>query len=462
MRNNIRKLGYLLLSLLLILIFYLSYIQLEKGSYLAEHPRNKRFIEKISQTERGKIYDRNGEIIAESLLQENHWKRYYPYQYEISHLVGYTSDKYGTAGVEAAYNKQLLGLTDRAKFLNFIGKIYNENPEGEEIFLTIDIKIQRLAAELLTKTNKPGAVVALRPSTGEILVAASIPGYNPNKLEETWDELLNDENAPLLNRAFQGAYPPGSVMKLVTAAGALSNGYNGKEKFNCPGYLEVDGFRLLDSEPHGTLNIHDGVVVSCNTIFGKLGLELGTKEFIEQAEQFGFGSDFGIPLNVRTSTISKDKNMDTTELAEAAIGQGELLVSPLQMALVASAIANQGEMKQPYLVDEIVTSKGKTLHQNKPRTLLQSTDSSTARYIGEAMVDAVKLGTGKAARISDIKVAGKTGTAENEHGSPHAWFVGFAPAENPQVAVAVVVENGGAGGTVAAPIAKQVILEALR
>ncbi|MBM7855748.1 peptidoglycan glycosyltransferase [Desulfohalotomaculum tongense] len=462
MKNNIGKLGCFLVALLIVLIFYLSYVQLETGPRLAAHPKNQRVLEQISITQRGNIYDRNRIPLAETRWVDNHRQRFYPFKNETCHLVGYTSKIYGITGLEAAYSKQLLGLTAAGRFINLVRKIQGKPPAGEDLVLTLDIKLQHLAAELLAETNKPGALVVLDPRTGAVLAAVSQPSFDPNNLEEQWKALINNRDAPLLNRAFQGAYPPGSVMKLITAAGALSAGYTGEEMFHCPGYLMVDGYKLADNGVHGNINIIEAIVVSCNKVFGKLGLDLGKKNFMQTAEKFGFKQDFNLSLEVRPSTISSDRDMDEKELASAAIGQGELLVSPLHMALVSATIANDGVMMQPYLVQEVISPSGQVLYHHKPSVMQRAASSTVCAAIRKAMIASVERGTGKAARIKNVAVAGKTGTAENEHGQPHAWFVAFAPAHQPRVAVAVIIENGGSGGAVAAPIAKRVIIEALR
>ncbi|MCL0081315.1 penicillin-binding transpeptidase domain-containing protein [Peptococcaceae bacterium] len=461
MKKNIYKLGLFLLGLLLLLIVYLSYIQLYQGEQLANHPKNVRWLERIDDVQRGSIYDRNGQVLAQTKWLDNRAVRKYPFGSETGHLLGYVSNKYGHAGLEAAYSRQLLGLTIEGKFLNLVREAAGKKPVGADLILTLDIKLQRLAAKLLADAGGMGAIVLIDPRTGAILAAVSAPAFDPNQLEAQWAQLINNPDAPFLNRAFQGAYPPGSVMKLVTAAGALAAGQDRTEIFNCPGYLMLNGFKLL-CHVHDQVDLTGAIASSCNTVFGQLGLNLGAASFIRTAEQFAFKQDFALLPEVRPSTISADGDLSKQELASAAIGQGELLVSPLHMAVVTAAIANNGQMKQPYLVQEIRSVLEKSLFQHQPNVMQQATDSAIAQFIGQAMVSAVQQGTAKAAAIDGITVAGKTGTAQNPHGAPHAWFVGFAPAGEPRVAVAVIVENAGSGATVAAPVAQQLTLEALR
>lgn len=458
MKKNIFRLGLLLLALLIILIFYLSYIHLQKGPELLTHPQNIRHLENMAGIHRGSIFDRKGNVLAETNWVGDTAVRVYPRGRETAHLVGYTSVRYGSTGLESTYRMQLLGLDDQSRFINIIRQATGEREQGQDLVLTLDMALQQSAVNLLG--NRSGAVVILDPRTGAVLVAATAPSFDPNQLEEQWAKVQNDPKSPLINRAFQGAYPPGSVMKLITAAGALKHD-NKDQVYNCPGYLLVDGFNLPD-QVHGKVNLTEALVVSCNTAFGQMGLDMGWKTFKETSRGFGFQQTFGLGVDMRPSTMTRDDDKSKAELASVAIGQGKLLVSPLHMALVAGAYAHGGTMMQPYLVQEIRNQQGKTVNYHKPSVLHQSIDMESANLIREAMIAAVDRGTGRPAGISGIKVAGKTGTAENPHGAPHAWFVGFAPAYEPRVVVAVIVENGGSGGAVAAPMARQLIIEALR
>lgn len=461
MKNNIRKLGFFLLTILAVLIIYLSYLQLYKGPELASHPKNRRLAEDIGQIKRGTIYDQRGTIIAESNWDGQRWVRSYPLAEQLAHIVGYNTERYGSSGLEAAYNTQLLGLTGEAKVQNMLRQLMDKERVGEGLVLTIDANIQRLAYQLLANQGKAGSVVAVDPRTGAIIAAASYPSFNPNNLQAQWPKLVDNDAAPLLNRAFQGAYPPGSVMKIVTLAGALTAGVSEEQTYQCPGYLKQQSAYLKDNRVHGQVNLTEAMVVSCNTTFGRLGLTIGSEHFVSTAGKFGFGQDFGLPLPVWNGAISH-KNIGSQELAETAIGQGKLLVSPLNMALATATVANDGVLMQPYLVQEIINVTDKPTFRHQPTQLQQAITPEQAHFIRDAMVSTVERGTGTAARINGVPVAGKTGTAENIHGAPHGWFVGYAPATEPRIAISVIVENGGSGGTVAAPIARQLILEALR
>lgn len=462
MKSNIRKLGFFLLAMLTVLIIYLSYLQIYKGPELASHPQNRRLIEEVGKIQRGTIYDQRGTVIAESNWDEQKWRRHYLMPEQFAHIVGYSTEKYGSSGLEAAYNKQLLGLEGGAKAHNMWRQLLGKERVGEDLVLTIDANLQRLAYQLLANQGQAGSVVAINPSTGAIMAAVSYPSFNANNLQQQWPELVDNEKAPLLNRSFQGAYPPGSIMKVITLAGALSAGIDQNKTYQCPGYLKDKKVYLKDNQTHGQINLTEAMVVSCNTTYGSLALEMGSAHFVDTANKFGFGKRLGLSLPVRDSTINNKGSINRQSLVESAIGQGEILVSPLHMALVAATVANDGVLMEPYLVQEIIDTTAKPTFKHQPTSIQEATIPSHAHFIRDAMVNVVERGTGKAARINGVPVAGKTGTAENIQGAPHAWFIGFAPASQPRIAVAVVVENSGAGSTIAAPIAQQLILEALR
>lgn len=460
MKHNILKLGYLLLGLLLVLIVYLSYLQVIKGSTLAAHPYNRRLQELEDQVRRGNIYDAGGIALARTEFKDGKSNRVYPGGKDTPHLIGYISSKYGRAGLESTYDRYLLGMEGADQVRNFVNKLLGREQAGGALTLSIDFTLQRQAMDLLG--SRRGAVVLLDTRTGALRVMASSPGYDPNRLEEIWPRLVQMEDSPLLNRAVQGAYPPGSAFKVVTAAGALatSPGY-AAGTFNCPGFLMVDGYKLTDLSAHGEVDLKKALAVSCNTTFAQLGLKLGSDGFYRTFKTFGLDQDPAAGVPVRPGTLATPGKMSSTELASSAIGQGELLVSPLHMALVAAAIANQGVIMRPYLVDSVRDSAGETVQQAVYRPWLTATSTDISEMIKAGMIDAVRYGTARAAAFSGVQVAGKTGSAQNPHGRTHAWFIGFAPAEQARLAVAVVLENAGSGGAVAAPIAGQLLAAAM-
>jgi peptidoglycan glycosyltransferase len=291
---------------------------------------------------------------------------------------------------------------------------------------------------------------------------ASSPSYDPNRLEDIWSQLLQDSKTPLINRAAQGAYPPGSTFKIVTAAAALAADPSlaGKD-FDCPGYLVVNGYKLNDTAVHGKVDLTKALAVSCNTTFAQLGLTAGPEGFQRAVKAFGLLQEPPVGIPARAGTMAAAGALTPTELASSAIGQGEILVSPLQMALSAAAIANKGIIMQPYLVDTVKDSLGMTVQRQVAKNWLNATTPEIASAIKAGMVSAVKSGTAQAAAVSGVQAAGKTGSAQNAQGQTHAWFIGFAPSEQPRLAVAVILENAGSGGAVAAPVAGQLFAAAL-
>jgi peptidoglycan glycosyltransferase len=343
---------------------------------------------------------------------------------------------------------------------NYVNKLLDREQLGGDVTLTIDSYLQGMAMDMLQGYR--GAVVLLDPRTGAVRALASSPSYDPNKLDEAWPQLVQDEDAPLIDRAVQGAYPPGSTFKIVTAAGILAVKPDAAGKtYSCPGFIEVDGYRLNDTSVHGEVSFKRAIAVSCNTTFARLGLDQGAQNFARTVRAFGIDRDPGLGIAVRPGTMAAAEAMIPTELAGSAIGQGEMLVSPLHMALVTAAVANKGEIMSPYLVETVKDSKGEVLQQGAAHRWLSATTPEISETIKDGMVDAVRSGTATGAGVAGVQVAGKTGSAQNPHGRTHAWFIGFAPADQPRLAVAVLVENAGSGGAVAAPAAGRLISAAL-
>ena len=461
MKHNILKLGIMMLGLFVVLVVYLSYLQVVKGPALAASPYNRRFQEYESQVRRGTIYDVKGVALARTEFSGGKkGSRVYPRGADMAHLVGYISDRYGRAGLESAFDGNLLGMEGADKIKNLINKLLGKDQAGGDIALTVDSSLQKLAMDLLG--SRRGAVVLLDPRTGAVRVMASSPSYDPNHLDENWSRLVKDEASPLMNRAAQGAYPPGSTFKVVTAAGALAaNPDLASKTFDCQGYLMVDGYKLTDLAVHGEVNLTKALAVSCNTTFAQLGLNLGADGFYRTVKAFGLEQDPALEIPVRPGTMAPPGKMIPTELASSAIGQGKVLVSPLHMALVAAAIANKGVMMRPYLVETVKDSLGETTQRAAAHPWLNAITPEISGVIREGMVDAVRYGTARAAAVSGMQVAGKTGSAENARGQTHAWFIGFAPSDQPRLAIAVILENAGMGGSVAAPVAGSLLEAAI-
>lgn len=465
LNRNIKILFIIFSLLFLSLIGYLSYFQLyEKNKLITSSYSvyNKRLIDEEKKIFRGSILDRNGNVLAKSAIVNGEQIRQYPDGAAFANVIGYSRRIYqqGSTGIENTYDRELLGIinTDPMTFLRRL--VSGKGQQGDNVILTLDKTLQDIAYNALA--GRKGAVVALDPKTGNVLAMVSSPSYDPNTLGQMWSSIMNNPDHPVLNRATQGMYPPGSVFKIVTASAALTYKpqiYN--KTFNDKGYIVVDGNKITNdgSVPYGNIDFKKAFYVSSNTSFIKIGLEVGGNDFNKMANEYGLNDS--VPLDIPT-----EKNQfpsipligGKVLLAESSIGQGKMLLTPLTMALIASAPANGGVIMKPHLmkyVQDPVT--GDILEKSIPEKYLNPISADVANKIKDLMIGVVQQGTGTRAQIPGITVAGKTGTAQNPHGTSHAWFVGFAPANDPKIVVSVIVENGGVGGVVAAPIAGEIM-----
>jgi peptidoglycan glycosyltransferase len=459
------------------LLLNLSYLQVFGQEKLRENPANTRRILEEYSIARGRILAADGTVLARSVEGEGpfRYRREYPWGTLLCHVLGYDSPQLGRTGLEEYYNDFLLG---RKPARTWVEEMTGDRGEGYDLVTTLDLEVQQAAAEALG--GRKGAVVAVDPATGAVLAMYSWPGYDPNLLvsqarneagglvsEESMGAYLGDPSSPLLNRAAMGLYPPGSSFKVVTASAALEAGISGDKTYNCPGVLPVDGSRVVNygSPPRdfGVIDMDAALTYSVNTYFAQLALELGADRLTAAAEAFGFNGV--IPLDypsVARCSIPQASQMDAVELAWTGAGQGELLVSPLQLCLVGCAVAERGRIMRPHLMKDIRSGE-EILERFEIGTWRTPISPTTASMVLAMMEKVVERGTGTAAAIPGVSVAGKTGTAEVEGKPNHTWFLGIAPVEDPRVVVAVVVEHsGGGGGSVAAPIARRVMEAALR
>jgi peptidoglycan glycosyltransferase len=393
-------------------------------------------------------------------------------------VTGYFSCTYGTSGIESSQNSVLSGSDERLFVSRVIDMVGNEQPKGGSVLLTINPKAQRAALDGLEALpgDTQGAAVAIDPETGAILAMVSTPTYDPNALAahdpdavtRAWERLTSEGDERFLNRAAQEIYPPGSTFKLVVAAAALSNGYSPDSRVKGGFELDLPQTDLtLRNENDGNcggneITLTRALAVSCNVSFGDLGLKLGAETLQEQAELFGFNEDYLDEIPIADSVFPSDINEPNT--AFSSIGQYDVAATPLQMAMVAAGIANDGEVMRPYLVQEVRTPDAELLEEADPEVLQEAISSSVADDLTQMMVEVVENGTGTPARIDGIPVAGKTGTANSSPDQPpYAWMVTFAPADDPQVAVAVLIEQTGVprdqitGGGLAGPIAADIM-----
>jgi penicillin-binding protein A len=443
---------------------YIFYVMGFQAIVLDKDPKNPRNREELSR--RGRIYTRDGTSIAFSREEDGIYLRAYPEGQIYEPMLGYVSDVYGKSGIEEKFDRY---LGSPRKGRNFLHRVARYRTDGEHIYLTIDQDIQREAYKQLSGCR--GAIVAINPQTGEILAMASSPAFDPQNLSKEWNNLVSNRNAPLFLRPVNSYYPPGSVLKLMTLASCYEKGKVKPNTFlSCTGRYPISydqgTYYVHDagSGSHGNITASDALVYSCNIAFAQMGLHLGPKDFMKYAEEFGLTTNPEFPLVDPGSVCAFPdiEELTDTQLAQAAFGQGRIALSPLQVAMMTSAFATDGKIYRPQLVKSRTDGKGKILEKFRPKPWKTPISSDTALQVRNAMVDVVERGTATGARIPGVKVAGKTGTAENPTGDHHAWFVSFAPAENPEVLVVVIIENGGYGGVAAAPRAKFVIERALQ
>ncbi|MGC0252565.1 peptidoglycan D,D-transpeptidase FtsI family protein [Pseudactinotalea sp. Z1748] len=477
MNTPLRRLSVVVLVMFLALMGGATWVQYGQAGDLNDDPRNVRTVYRDYGRDRGPIVVAGNEVAHSTPVDTPFgFQRVYSDGPLYAHATGYFS-MFQMTGIERASSSVLSGTDDSLLWSRIRSLFTGSQQQGGSVELTLDPAAQEAARDALG--DQQGAVVALDPRTGAILAMVSTPSFDPNDLavhssaqvNETYNELVADEANPLINRAIGGGlYAPGSVFKLVDAAMLLESGeYDPDSQVPAPAELELPQTSHVIRNPGGgpctaedTVTLTYALQQSCNTPFSALAMEFGEDALAEQAEAFGFGRDLDIPMGVTPSRFPD--GMDQAQLAMSAIGQYDVRVSPLQMAMVSAAIANDGVLMTPHLIG---TERGPNLQvtsSTEPEEFSRPISASTAADLREMMLSVVESGTGTPAQIPNVAVAGKTGTAESGTDAPqHAWFTAFAPAQNPQVAVAVVIEHGGAdgdeayGGRSAGPIARAVI-----
>ncbi|MGB3828681.1 MAG: penicillin-binding transpeptidase domain-containing protein [Ornithinimicrobium sp.] len=479
MNTPIRRLALLVFAMFSALLLATTYIQFVQADELADRPANRRTLVENYSRDRGAILI-DGTAIADSERTDDDlkWIRTYPQGRLYSHITGYYSFIYGAnGGLERSNNALLSGTADSLFYRRIVDLVTGTPPKGAALELTIDPQVQQAAEQALG--DRRGAVVALDPRTGAILALVSHPQYDPNELashrleavQESYESLNADSAQPLINRAIGGdLYPPGSVFKLVVAATALESGeytadspLQGPQRYTLPGTdTQLPNFEGGTCGPTDEVSLADSIRVSCNTSMAWLAGRLGADALRNQAGKFGFGQSVAVPMPVTPSVYPMDP--DPAQLALTGIGQFEVRETPMQVAMISAAIANQGVQMNPFLVDSARDSDLDVINETDPKEFATPISSQTADTLRDMMTEVVDNGSGRAAAISGVKVAGKTGTAEfGTDGAAHAWFTGFAPADDPQIAMAVVVEaasgdwTGESGGRVAAPIGRAVL-----
>jgi penicillin-binding protein A len=467
----LRRVAISVLVLFTLLIVNVNYIQVVRSDELRNADGNTRVLTEEYDRERGSIVVAGTEV-ATSVATDDRLKylRQYPQGPVYAPVTGYYSLVYGDAQIEDAENDLLAGSDDRLIARRIADLFTGRDPSGGDVVLTLDPATQEAAMAGLEGLT--GAVVALDPSTGAVLGMASTPTYDPNLLSshdpqairDYWAQLNEADRDPRLNRAISDNYPPGSVFKVIVSAAALSTGeYTPDTVIPAPDTLtlpgtstELENFGGSSCSSTGEQSLIDALTISCNTAFAQLGIDLGEDAVRDMAEAFGMdGEQRQIPLTVEPSSMGDPEN--DAQLGVSSIGQQDVRMTPLQAAMVAAAVGNDGTLMTPYLVDQLRAPDLSVIDETDPEELSEPVTPEVADQLTEMMESVVANGSGRAARIPGVTVAGKTGTAENA-GPDHNWFIGFAPADDPQIAIAVFVANGGGtGGDVSAPIARQVM-----
>ena len=458
-----------------LLVANLTLIMVVQADYYQNMAGNNHTLMPESDTERGSISTYDGVVLAESQQTEDgSYERVYPAGDLASHVVGYYSTQYGTSGIEASENETLKGQQNYASWTDVINAAAGINTPGNDVRLTINSTIQQAAQDALE--GETGAAVVMDPSTGAVLAMASSPTYSAGDVEALLEQAAasdgSDDSGQLVNRATQGLYAPGSTFKIVSLATALQNGIASEDSvYASPGTMEIGNAEVSNfgDESYGDITLQRATALSSNTVFGQLGVQIGAQLLVEGAEAFGFNKDLDFELPVVTSLMPDPDEMTEWETAWASAGEpvGEHespagpQVSVLEMAMVGCAVANNGTIMQPYLVDSVYNANGERSYQAQATTYLQAITSETASRVKEVLKDVVDYGTGTTAAINGVQVAGKTGTAEHPDGDD-GWFVGMADADSdtPSVVVAIVLEKNES--SVASAKAGDILETALR
>lgn len=456
MRSNIKKVFWFYFILFFVMIVYLLNFTLNESKKIIGNSNNPRVNKTLfKDVIRGDILDKNGTILATTENEE----RKYPYENLFSHIVGFNSK--GKSGIEVKYNFELEKL-DNEIYQRFQKE---KNPEyklkGNSIVLTIDKDLQEFVYKKLNE--RKGAIVVLNSKSGEILSMVSFPDFNPQNIDKDWGRLTKDkENTPLLNRATQGLYPPASVFKIIMALAFMEKDLSWENYvYNCQGeyFLKDEKISCFNNNKHGEINLENALAKSCNTFFVSLIDKISPKDVRKITEKFLFNEKLDFPLEYKKSIFELENFAEKSEILQTYIGQGKTLVTPLHIALIGSAIANNGVIMKPYIVDSIINYNGDTIKKENPKQLKTATDLQTATNLRVMLEKVIEEGTGKKAKNENISISGKTGTAQIDGKKDHTWFLGMAPSENPSIVISIILENSGSSDIV--EISKEILKKAL-
>lgn len=470
--NRLTRTVFLFTALFAVLIGNITYIQVIKASEYQDMPSNNHTINKARFIKRGSIITADGLTLAESIQQaDGTYARSYPNGNLAAHVVGYYSQQYGTMGIENTQNDTLTGSKDYSSWQNALNSLAGISEPGNSVQLTIDSRIQRAAEQALA--GRVGAIVALDPRSGAVLAWASAPTFDNTNIQAAIEaaNASGGTDTSMYDRATLALYTPGSTFKVLTLASALENGLATLDTtYDSPGRMEIGGADVVSigERGHGKISLAKAFALSSNTVFGQVADGLGAEKLVATARAFGYGQQLGLDFTTAASVMPNPEEMTEWELAWAGagqpVGQGHTpgpQATVMQNALMAATIANNGIAMNPYVVSQILAPDGTVLKTTRGHSLGQAVGSGTAEQVKQAMLDVVQNGTGSAAAIAGVKVAGKTGTAETNNANANSTFVGFAPYDTPTVAIAVVIEQNAKGEESAAAVGGQVLRAAL-
>ena len=457
-RTQIIASSGLFVALFAVLIGYLAYFTATSEQEMINNSYKSRQELLLSRNFRGTIYSRDGDVLAETVLDGiQDETRVYPYDNLFSHVVGYSTQ--GRMGVEALANYYLINTN-----ISLSSKVANDmagvkNP-GDNVYTTLDVEMQETADNLLGLYQ--GAVVVTEVKTGKVLAMVSHPDFNPNEIADIWDSLLQDEESSVLvNRTTQGLYPPGSTFKIVTALEYIRQNPDSYDRysFNCPGYYSSGGSRIncYHGSSHGHVNFVSSFAKSCNSSFANIGMGLDRDSFRETLDDLLFDKELPLALRYTESSVQISVDSTDSEMMQTSIGQGKTQITPMHLNMITCAIANNGVLMKPIFMDRVESNEGSVVKTFRSETYGRLMSEKEAGILREMMTAVVEEGTATRLSGQSYTAAGKTGSAEynNIKGDSHAWFTGFAPAEDPEVCVTIIVEGAGSGGDYAVPMARR-------
>ncbi|MDD2973418.1 MAG: penicillin-binding transpeptidase domain-containing protein [Lachnospiraceae bacterium] len=460
-KNNPQITGimYFFSFLFVCLILYMGYFVYSDKEMLinnAYNPRQAMLAEKVI---RGTIYSKNNEVLAETKVSKNNVEtRVYPYENLFAHVIGFSSN--GRMGVESNENYHLItsDIPVDEKLQNEIKGI--KNP-GNSVVTTLDVDLQQVLSDALGVYK--GAAIAIEPSTGKILAMVSKPDFDPNEIPEKWEDIIHDDSSTvLLNRVTQGLYPPGSTFKMMTALEYIRENPDNYTNYHydCNGKFTLgdSSIQCYHRTAHGALDLKSSFAKSCNSSFANIGTNLDYGKFQDTLDSLLFNQKLPVSFNTKQSSIAVSPDTDPKDMMQMAIGQGATQMTPLHLAMITQAVANQGTLMIPYMVDHVLDANQNIVNQYEPSNYGMLMTTEEASILQSYMEEVVHSGTGKKLSGLSYTAAGKTGSAEYNgvKEDSHAWFTGYAPVRNPEIVVTIILEGAGSGGDYAVPIAKRI------